>query len=153
MGHWSKWPVFCLFFFWQCYWRAYAVGDVEKMALVKLAKWVKRVKCCCYFCWLLWYGISCVFTFITSLLWDPICTYRPIYFVGFMNSWLSQNKLPSVTSNTSKISIPVGYVSWASELGCWSHPDHLSHSCFPCLGNSGAPGGKHCFPLFGPVLF
>lgn len=24
----------------QCYWRAYSVGDVEKMALLKLAKWV-----------------------------------------------------------------------------------------------------------------
>lgn len=94
-----------------------------------------------------------LFFFITSLLWDPICTYRPIYFVGFMNSWLSQNKLPSVTSNISKISIPVGYVSWTWELGCWSRPDHLSHSCFPCLGNSGAPGREHCFPLFGPVLF
>ena len=41
MGQWLKWLV-CLFLYWQCYWRAYAVGDVEKMALVKLAKWVKE---------------------------------------------------------------------------------------------------------------
>lgn len=30
-----SWRVFV-----QCYWRAYSVGDVEKMALLKLAKWV-----------------------------------------------------------------------------------------------------------------
>lgn len=39
-------------FFQQCYWRAYAVGDVEKMALVKLAKWVKGRKC-------YWFSLGC----------------------------------------------------------------------------------------------
>lgn len=54
-GTWAMVKVTSLFF-WQCYWRAYAVGDVEKMALVKLAKWVKGVKRYWYFFRLLWYG-------------------------------------------------------------------------------------------------
>lgn len=41
----------------QCYWRAYAVGDVEKMALVKLAKWVQ---CFWYLCWFSWGRVTSV---------------------------------------------------------------------------------------------
>ena len=42
MAHGAMVEVTSFFLYWQCYWRAYAVGDVEKMALVKLAKWVKE---------------------------------------------------------------------------------------------------------------